>query len=139
MQEIWDVGHSTLTADSFWQLLKKNKIDCLVDIRRFPTSKKSPHFCQDQLKMTAISQGIEYVWLGSSLGGFRKEGYEAWMKTPEFSQGLRELESLAQQRRVALMCAEKYFGRCHRRFVLKLLSARGWTVHHILSERGKPC
>lgn len=102
-----------------------------MDIRRFPTSRKSPHFSQKEMKGNLEKNGIEYVWLGEKLGGFRQGGYQAWMKTADFKQGLDELENMAQKKRVAVMCAERYFGRCHRRFLLEVLVARGWEINHL--------
>ncbi len=135
-QEIWDIGHSTLSLSSFLALLHQNNIELLVDVRRFPTSQKSPHFRQQDLAEALRKEGINYVWMGETLGGFRPGGYESWMKTKEFSQGLEELKKLAQEKRVAVMCAEKYFGRCHRRYLLKLLAEQNWSVHHLPSPRG---
>lgn len=136
MKEIWDVGHSTLSFSAFGELLQKHRIECLADVRRFPTSRKSPHFCQEELRTKLSLLGIDYCWFGPSLGGYRRGGYESWMGSPEFEQGLEALEKLATQKRVAVMCAEKYFGRCHRRFILDLLANRGWKVNHIIQERG---
>lgn len=134
MREIWDIGHSTLPFSLFSQLLRKNGIEGLADIRRFPTSKKSPHFARLELAENLAALGITYYWFGPSLGGYRKGGYSLWMKSPEFRQGLTELEKIAREKRVAIMCAEKYFGRCHRRFILDLLTAQGWIVHHLMPE-----
>lgn len=131
MKEIWDIGHSTLPFSVFSDLLLKNRIECLADIRRFPTSKKSPHFQKQELSEKLPLLGIDYCWLGESLGGYRAGGYKSWMESAEFKQGLNALEELAQQKRVAIMCAERYFGRCHRRFILDLLTSKGWKVHHL--------
>lgn len=131
-KKIWDIGHSTLSWSSFLNLLKEHEIECLVDIRRFPASRKFPHFCQKEIKGNLEKAGLEYVWMGETLGGFRRGGYEAWMKTMEFLRGLEKLEALARIKRVAVMCAERYFGRCHRRFLLQALQKRGWEIQHII-------
>lgn len=131
VKKIWEIGHSTLSWDYFLNQLKKNEIECLVDIRRFPASRQSPHFGQKELKENLEKNGIEYVWLGEKLGGWRPGGYQAWMKTADFSQGLNELENISQKKRVAVMCAERYFGRCHRRFLLEVLADRSWVIEHI--------
>jgi len=131
-KKIWDIGHSTRSWNLFLNLLKEHEIECLVDIRRFPASRKFPHFGQKEIKENLEKAGLEYVWLGETLGGFRREGYEAWMKTPEFLLGLEKLEALARIKRVAVMCAERYFDRCHRRFLLQALQNRGWEIQHII-------
>lgn len=137
MKEIWDIGHSTLPFFIFAELLQKNRIEGLADIRRFPTSKKSHHFARPELAKNLAALGITYYWFGPSLGGYRKGGFESWMKSQEFKQGMVELEKLAREKRIAVMCAEKYFGRCHRRYILDLLIKQGWTVHHLIPERGR--
>jgi uncharacterized protein (DUF488 family) len=58
------------------------------------------------------------------------------MATPEFAAGLAELEGLAREQRVAVMCAEAWFIRCHRRLIADALVARGWRVLH-LGSNGK--
>ncbi|MCX7973434.1 MAG: DUF488 domain-containing protein [Candidatus Aminicenantes bacterium] len=135
-KKIWEVGHSTLSWTAFLDLLKINEIECLIDIRRFPYSRLSPHFCQENLRSNLEKSGIEYIWMGENLGGFRQGGYESWMKTPAFNHGLKELEIKAQKKRTAIMCAEKYFGRCHRRFLIQVLAERGWKIHHLVEKRG---
>lgn len=132
--EIWDIGHSTRNEKEFMALIQKNRIEAVADVRRFPSSKKFPHFGQDHLKKALGKSSIAYVWLGEWLGGFRKSGYENWMKTQEFAFGISKLESIARNKRTALMCAEADYARCHRKHIIALFKAKGWTVHHILSR-----
>jgi len=129
--EIWDVGHSNRQEEDFLSLLKDHKIEKIVDVRRFPLSKKFPYFERSQLALTLNKINISYFWLGDKLGGFRKGGYEQWMKTEDFAAGIEELEKQARNQRTALMCAEAYYGRCHRRFIIKHLEQRGWQVIHL--------
>ena len=129
--EIWDVGHSNRQEEDFLSLLKDHKIEKIVDVRRFPLSKKFPYFERSQLALTLNKINISYFWLGDKLGGFRKGGYEQWMKTEDFAAGIEEVEKQARNQRTALMCAEAYYGRCHRRFIIKHLEQRGWQVIHL--------
>ncbi len=129
--EIWDVGHSNRQEEDFLSLLKDHKIEKIVDVRRFPLSKKFPYFERSHLALTLNKINISYFWLGDKLGGFRKGGYEQWMKTEDFAAGIEELEKQARNQRTALMCAEAYYGRCHRRFIIKHLEQRGWQVIHL--------
>jgi hypothetical protein len=41
------------------------------------------------------------------------------------------LEAAAQERPVAVMCAEAVWWRCHRRLIADALVARGWRVEHL--------
>ena len=56
------------------------------------------------------------------------------METAEFDAGLAELVSLARTHRVAIMCAEAVWWRCHRALVSDALVARGWNAWHIMSD-----
>jgi uncharacterized protein (DUF488 family) len=76
-----------------------------------------------------------YVWMGDTLGGFRKGGYSAYTLTDEFRAGIEKLKSWMQNR-VAIMCAEKFPWRCHRIFISRVLQNQGIKITHIL-DKGK--
>jgi len=77
-------------------------------------------------------RGLAYVWLGDMLGGMRKGGYEAHMQSPEFLRGIAEVRRLAGASVTSLLCAEKDFRRCHRRFIADALVHEGMKVFHIV-------
>ena len=131
LRQIWDIGHSNRQEEDFLSLLKRHKIEKIVDIRRFPSSRKFPYFERSHLLTTLAKRNIDYIWLGDKLGGFRKGGYQQWMSTKDFASGIEILEKIASQKKTALMCAEAYYGRCHRRFIIKHLEQRGWQVIHL--------
>lgn len=146
--EIWTIGHSTLPASEFVALLLRHGITLLVDIRRHPGSRNAPQFGQAALCEALDAAGIGYVHL-AELGGRRNpmpdspngawrnasfRGYADHMETDEFRTGLRELEKLAHSQRVAIMCAESVWWRCHRSMVADALEAHGWQVRHIMSD-----
>jgi uncharacterized protein (DUF488 family) len=108
-------------------------INVIIDVRRFPMSKHN-HFKRENLEASLKQHGIAYHHV-TELGGYRKGGYREFMKTSEFEQGLRYVEGLAASQRVALMCAELLFFRCHRRFIADALNERGHTVVHIIDEK----
>jgi len=137
MNKIWDIGHSNRKEEDFLNLLENHRIERIVDVRRFPTSKKHPHFERAHLVEALRKKGIDYMRLGESLGGFRKGGYEKWMKNESFQAGIAELEEKASQKRTAVMCAENDFRGCHRRFIIAFLEKRGWEFVHISSRLGK--
>lgn len=128
---IFDIGHSTRSMESFIAILKKNFIEVVADVRRFPHSKKFPHFNMEEMREYLKKEGIDYIWMGEKLGGFRKGGYEEWCKTEIFLDGVKELEEIAQKRKVAILCAEGFYLRCHRRFIIEKLEKSGWEVKHL--------
>lgn len=127
---IFTVGHSNMGIEEFLQLLRENQISTLVDVRRFPKS-KFHHFNQNELKSHLEKHGVSYVFLGDLLGGFRKGGYEAYMASDDFKEGIRVLTDLCGNNVCAIMCAEKLYFRCHRRFIARYLEMLGWKVIHI--------
>jgi uncharacterized protein (DUF488 family) len=146
--QIFTIGHSDHPLGSFVWLLRKHRIETLVDIRRFPGSKRHPQFSRESLSAALQDQGIEYLWL-EALGGRRqrqKDGppspneglrhpsfrnYADYMLTDQFRQGVAKLLEMAEVRRTALMCAEALFWRCHRRLLSDCLTANGVAVEHI--------
>jgi uncharacterized protein (DUF488 family) len=138
MTTIYTIGHGSRGWEEFCNLLKRWQIQLLIDIRRWPTS-KTEWFRQQVLERRLMDSGIHYLWLGETLGGFRKGGYPNHMRTEEFSRGYAELLLRASQAPSALMCLEISPRGCHRRHISSRLAAEGWTVIHIISEaRAQP-
>jgi uncharacterized protein (DUF488 family) len=117
----------------------------LVDIRTFPGSRRYPHFNKESLWKTLDDLGIRYVHF-PELGGRRKpnpdsintawrhaafKGYADHMETTEFKNAIEQLEALAEKQRVAYMCSEALWWKCHRALVSDFLKVKGWNVHHI--------
>jgi len=131
--KFWTIGTSNRSLEEFLGLLGAYQIEAIADVRRFPTSKHK-HFKQENLKASLKQRGIAYHHV-TELGGYRKGGYTKYMGTAEFEDGLRYVENLAASKRVAIMCAELLFFRCHRRFIADALKQRGHTVLHIIDEK----
>ncbi|MEM5830120.1 MAG: DUF488 domain-containing protein [Candidatus Aenigmatarchaeota archaeon] len=117
---VFTIGHSNREINDFLNLLKKHNIKILVDVRRFPTSKKFPWFNKENLKNVLGKHDIKYVHI-EELGGFREGGYENYMNTEEFKKGFKKLLELINKDVVCIMCAERFYWKCHRRFIIKKL------------------
>lgn len=128
---IYSLGTSNRTAEEFIRLLQSYKVTMAIDVRSFPTS-QFPHFRREALESCLRKQGIGYTYLGKELGGYRKEGYEAFRQTDAFLRGLEILEGLAMNERSAFFCAERLPWRCHRRWIGESLQSRGWKVFHLI-------
>jgi uncharacterized protein (DUF488 family) len=146
---IHTIGHSTRAMETFVGLLAAHRIELLVDVRRWPTSRRFPHFGREALTASLAGKGIDYVWR-EDLGGYRKpepdspntawrtgafRAYADFMLTREFDRIMEELQRLARSRRTAVMCAEALPWRCHRQVLADAFLVRGWTVRHILDDR----
>lgn len=125
---VYTIGHSTRSMREFLDIARG--LQLIVDIRKFPTSKKFPHFNKESLESSLSSEGIHYLHY-PELGGYRSGGYVAFTHTSEFKVALERLLNLIGEQKAALMCAEAYYGRCHRRFVSDELLERGVEVVHI--------
>jgi uncharacterized protein (DUF488 family) len=144
---IWTIGHSTRTIEDFLAMLKAHKIESLVDVRHFPGSRRYPHFNKERLAEFVAKAGIEYHHL-PQLGGRRRprpdsrntawrneafRGYADYIETKAFAEGIDCLLDLARRKRVAIMCAEAVWWRCHRGLIADYLKAHGHEVLHIQS------
>lgn len=130
---IYSLGTSVREKEHFKKLLMEFNLEIIADVRRFPKS-RLPYFCKDKLSSMLMENKIGYIYLGKILGGFREKGYQEYTRTEDFHQGLEELKKVAQDKRTAFMCAERFPWRCHRRFIARALEKQGWRVVHIIDE-----
>jgi len=142
---VWTIGHSTRTAEEFIAALAAHQIEAVVDVRRFPGSRRLPQFNSAALERSLHGAGMDYRWI-EALGGRRRpdpaspndgweneafRGYADHTETEEFAEGLFELSMIASGLRTAVMCAELLWWRCHRRIIADVLVALGDEVRHI--------
>lgn len=145
---IWTIGHGNRSIDEFLELLEDPAIECLVDVRAYPASRRHPQFARESLEKSLSDAGVRYVWEGKALGGRRKleknsphvalknpgfRAYAGHMMTDEFRQALDTLVESGRGRRTAIMCAERLPWKCHRHLVSDSLVARGVRVLHLMS------
>ncbi len=130
--KFYTVGHSNRSFDDFCDILKHYGIQLVVDVRRFPESSKFPHFNRENLEVELDRCGIEYLYLGDLLGGYRDGGYEEYMKTEDFKLGLGKLLFWGIDGKTAILCAEKLWHKCHRKFIADRLVELGHEVWHII-------
>jgi len=139
------IGHSTLPIELFLRALVENGCELLVDVRRFPGSRRYPQFGQAALFASLAGVGIEGVWR-EGLGGRRRaskasvnaawrnesfRGYADYMQTAEFTAEIDWLMEAIGRKSVVVMCAEAVPWRCHRSLIADAVLARGTTVEDI--------
>lgn len=153
MGRVYTAGHSTRTAAELLELLLAAGVELLVDVRRFPGSRRHPQFGREALAASLAEAGIDYRH-EPDLGGRRAprpdsphtawrvaafRGYADHMETPEFAAALARLEEAAAERPTVILCAEALPQRCHRRLIADTLVARGHEVVHLLAPgRSEP-
>ena len=143
------MGHGTTTADAFAALVRGAGIDTVVDVRRFPGSRRHPHFAKDEMSRWLADHAVTYRWL-PALGGRRHSdaaspnvalrnpqfrAYADHMATEEFAGGVRTLLDSAASAEIAVMCSESVWWRCHRRLLADhLVLVEGVEVEHLLHD-----
>ena len=129
----------------FQDTMSAHGIEAVLDVRRFPGSRRLPQFESSTLEAALASEGIAYRWL-PALGGRRRtladatdsawrhpafRAYAEHLRTEIFADGLTELFTIAHGLRSAIMCAEILWWRCHRRLIADVLASLGTEVIHI--------
>src|SRR5687768_2689545 len=143
LNRIYTIGHSTRSLAELAGLLREHGITRLADIRRFPGSRRHPHFSKESLEHNLPRAGVEYVHF-EALGGRRRpvkksrnlgweseqfRGYADYMASSEFREAVQRL--LDSDRPTAVMCAEAVPWNCHRNLLSDDLVRRGIEVIHI--------
>ncbi|MCE4627591.1 MAG: DUF488 domain-containing protein [Desulfurococcales archaeon] len=155
MAVIYTLGHSTRRLGEVLRILRRAGATTVVDVRRWPSSRRSPWFSRESLERALPAEGIKYVWLGEELGGYRRlgrdvpegvplpdcyesEGFKAYaayiLTSPRAQRALGLIEDLARRSPVVILCSEKLPWRCHRKIIAEVLSHRGHRVVHIIDE-----
>jgi uncharacterized protein (DUF488 family) len=149
MSLVRTLGHGTLEAEAFAAIAAEAGITAIVDVRRYPGSRRHPHFSSEAMAAWLPEAGIAYRWLPSLGGrrrpdpaspniGLRNEQFRAYadhMASPEFLDGVAEVLALAEQQQVAVMCSESVWWRCHRRLLADHLVALDDTpVEHVFHD-----
>jgi uncharacterized protein (DUF488 family) len=146
MPTLYTIGHSTRNLEELLSLLGECGVQLLVDVRRFPGSRRHPQFSRETLATALEASGIRYVHEedlggrrsvqpGSPNGAWRNKafrGYADHMSSEPFQRALARLIEGGTQVRSAIMCAEAVPWRCHRNLIADVLVARGVEVLHIL-------
>jgi len=148
---VFTLGHGTRSFEELIELLGEAHVGLVADVRRFPASRRHPHFTREALELSLPEAGLAYRWYGEGLGGRRKrrkgepsrhpvwrndvfQAYADYMDTPDFRRELSELENAARRGPAfAIMCAETLWWRCHRRLIADALTIDGFEVVHLIA------
>ena len=144
---VYTIGHGSRSISEFIALLVESGVQRLVDVRRWPSSRRHPQFSREALGNSLAGAHIRYVWEGETLGGRRRptptsphialrdemfRGYADHMLTAGFLAVLRVLIDTSCSEPTAIMCAERLPQRCHRSLISDNLCIRGIEVKHIV-------
>jgi uncharacterized protein (DUF488 family) len=151
--ELFTIGHGAVGLDEFLEYLRAARIASLVDVRRFPGSRRHPQFGSASLASALRENGIDYRHV-EDLGGRRRphadspnvglrnegfRGYADWMLGRPFVAAFSDLLEEARQRRCAVMCAETPWWKCHRRLIADAaILLAGGAVRHVMGAKEVP-
>ena len=151
----YTIGHSTRAIPDFVALLRIGSVELVADVRTVPRSRTNPQYNKDALPAGLEPYGIAYEHF-PELGGLRKKpakplevngfwtnpsfrNYADYALTDAFRAGLERLILRGHERRIAIMCSEAVWWRCHRRIIADYLLSRGETVFHLMDTgRAEP-
>jgi len=141
---VFTIGHGARPIEELLAALNEAGVETLIDVRRFPGSRRNPQFNEGPLADSLAGAGIAYRH-SEELGGRRSNepgeerfsclrvaafrSYAARMGTESWN---RALEDALAEPVPCLMCAETLWWRCHRRLIADLLAARGHEVIDLL-------
>lgn len=140
--KIFTIGHSSRDLGDFVVALRNHEIQVVCDVRSRPGSFRFPQFNREPLEACLASAGIQYEFLGDSLGGrpsdpraYHADGivnYEERRQAADFSAGMDRALELSHKWKIGLMCAEEDPLQCHRFLMIgPALIDRGVTPLHI--------
>jgi uncharacterized protein (DUF488 family) len=142
------LGHGTASELDLAALIRASHVGVVADVRSVPKSRAHPHvWAEEMARWVPDLSGASYEW-HPELGGFRRatpessntglrhpafRGYADYMQTPEFLRALDTLLQRADREKVAIMCSESLWWRCHRRLIADAATLlRGTDVLHLM-------
>lgn len=146
MSQMFTIGHSTDTVESFIEYLKHHQIDTIVDVRSIPYSRFVSQFNKEQLSDVLKKKNIFYIPMGGNLGARYEEkellfedgkvDFAKVVITKRFQDGINRLETgIKKGHKIALMCSEKNPIECHRfSLISNCFRKKGFVVNHIVGK-----
>ena len=142
---IHTIGHSNLSVESLVEMLKRRGITEVIDVRSTPYSRHVPQFNRENIRATLERNDAGYTHMGDSLGGRPQEerlydrdgraNYRLMAKEKTFQDAIRQVEQMAEDKRIALMCTEADPLRCHRTLLVSQeLASRGMGIIHLMRD-----
>ena len=145
---IYTIGYGARAIEDLVAVLKEHQIAFLIDVRSQPYSRYKPEFAKDALAHRLKQGGVQYVFMGDTLGGrpadsdcYKDDGrvdYEKYGRKPSYLEGIERLKRAWQQQLpVVIMCSEGKPENCHRSMLIGVtLQEQGIDAVHIDENGG---
>lgn len=144
-RQLFTVGYEGATIERFIARLQSNNINCIIDVREMPLSRK-PGFSKTELARRLNRARIQYVHLREL--GSPKPLRESLKLTGDYSTFFKQMAHYLASKKAAietaykyvmnktccLMCFEQVYAECHRKIVAKKIRIRdgnGLQIKHI--------
>lgn len=145
---IYTIGYGAREIKDFIGVLQTFQIAYLIDVRSKPYSRYKPDFSKHALAQHLKKSGIQYVFMGNTLGGQPenldcytdgKVDYEKVRHMPFYLEGIGRLQNAHQQGlAIVVMCSEGKPEMCHRsKLIGESLTAVHIPLTHI-DENNQP-
>jgi len=135
---VYSLGHSNVDFKEFLDALKKLNIQHILDIRSVPKSAYVPHFDKENLEEELTENKIGYTYCGLTVGGRQKINFLKYSKSSQYQEAIKQMERIIDRKNCAIMCSEKDFRKCHRRYVSDSLIRDGYEVIQIKIDKDSP-
>lgn len=145
MKKIYSIGYSGIVIEDFIKILKKNEINCVIDVRSIPYGKYTPDYNKENIKEKLKKNGILYENFSKEFGARRNEenvydsdgkvNFLKVSKCENFKKGVDRIKKGVEKYSIVLMCSEKNPIECHRfSLVSRFITEEGFEVIHILND-----
>jgi uncharacterized protein (DUF488 family) len=141
---LFTIGHSNHPWPVFLDLLRRQGVTAVGDVRSSPYSAYNPQYNRETLAAALKEAGIAYVFLGEQFGARRIEPecyvdgrvrFDLVSRTAAFREGVLRLMDGLRSYDVALMCAERDPLECHRSgLVCRRLAQEIESIAHIRED-----
>ena len=139
---ILTVGYANRSIDELIELMKRESVQFLIDVRSSPSSKFKPEFSRETLDGMLRRAQIRYVFMGDMLGGRPQDPscyenghviYGIVQQKGFFLNGINRLiDAHTKGFRISLLCSETRPEDCHRsKLIGSSLAQRGVDVIHL--------
>jgi len=139
---ILTVGYANRSIEELIELMKRESVQFLIDVRSSPSSRFKPEFSRETLDATLRRAQIRYVFMGDTLGGRPQDPscyenghviYGIVQQKSFFLNGINRLiDAFTKGFRISLLCSETRPEDCHRsKLIGSSLAQRGVDVIHL--------
>lgn len=136
-KKVYSLGHSNLELNEFIDVLKKFNIRHLLDVRSVPKSSYVSHFNKEKLEKELKQNDITYTYCGDNIGGRQHIDFKDYVNTPKYESSIKMVERIIKRGESAIMCSEKDFTKCHRKYICNTLIENGFDVIQVDVQNSK--